>query len=73
MTPEQYWQAVLDYKAKYPTSRLYQSAFNVLVEARPDLSEKIRATNLDPFFVKDEDVATDKRVALFRKFLSDNW
>lgn len=33
--------------------RLGQTYFNVLYEFRPDLSEQIRATKLDPFYLTE--------------------
>jgi hypothetical protein len=50
--------------------RLGQWAFNLLVDERPDLSEQVRATPLDPFFV---DTLSDTRMQLFLKFVGENW
>jgi hypothetical protein len=44
-----YFVAVAKAQAKYPQWRFGQALFNVLAEARPDLSEPIRGTKLDPF------------------------
>ena len=49
MTFEDYTKAVDKAQAKHPEWRLGQTAFNVLWELRPDLSEQVRATEIDPF------------------------
>lgn len=43
-----------------------QHAFNLLCEKRPDLSEQIRATNLDPFH---KDTIPDN----FVQWVTDHW
>jgi hypothetical protein len=43
-----------------------QRAFNVLHLMRPDLSEQIRATPLDPFH-------RDERLPEFLEWLKENW
>lgn len=43
-----------------------QAAFNILVWNRPDLSEKVRTTPLDPFY-------NDKRLPDFYAWVCDNW
>jgi len=48
--------------------RLGQVLFNKLYEIRPDLSEKIRATNIDPFYCTSENDITE-----FIEFLETNW
>lgn len=67
MTLEEYWEAVYTRMAVNPSERAGQAAFNVLVEERPDLSEEIRTTSLDPFYaragISDE----------FCTWLYDNW
>lgn len=42
--------------------------FNHLIEVRPDLSEKIRATTLDPFYK-----TSPKDMDEFFYFLEKNW
>lgn len=49
--------------------RYGQAAFNVLAEIRPDLSEQIRGTALDPFYWLDG----DSRLVLFFEWVDDNW
>lgn len=49
-----------------PHWRLGQTFFNVLVEVRPDLSEQIRSSKLDPFY-------RDERVQEFLEFVRANW
>lgn len=46
--------------------RLGQSYFNVLSELRPDLSEQLRGTKLDPFHI-------DSVLPLFNVWLLDHW
>lgn len=53
MTFEDYKLAVEAAHRSNPGWRLGQAAFNVLRENRPDLSEQIRATKLDPFHSTD--------------------
>ena len=49
LTFDEYKIAVESYREANPKWRLGQAAFNVLLIFRPDLSEQIRATPLDPF------------------------
>ena len=45
------------YRQNQPDYRFGQAVFNYLAQVRPDISEQIRGTNLDPFHkthVKDE-------------------
>lgn len=44
---------VLTYLTRHPEQRIGQGLFNVLYMVRPDLSEQIRATELDPFNTHD--------------------
>lgn len=50
--------------------RIGQAYFNTLVEARPDLAEKVRGTNLDPFYA---DNAMDACFVRFIYFVAENW
>lgn len=43
-----------------------QAVFNVLYEMRPDLSEQIRGTDLDPFY-------RDDRVREALRWIRSNW
>ena len=43
-----------------------QAAFNTLHEVRPDLSERVRGTGLDPFY-------RDERLKEFYDFVEANW
>lgn len=43
-----------------------QGLFNHLCTVRPELAEKIRGTELDPFY-------RDDRVPVFLEFLEKNW
>lgn len=53
-------------KARNTAWRDGQTAFNVLWDMRPDLSEQIRATSLDPFHM-------DERLEAFHDFVRSNW
>lgn len=44
-----YLNLVVVTRAENPSWRKGQTYFNVLFDVRPDISEKIRATNLDPY------------------------
>lgn len=50
--------------------RLGQMYFNELYAIRPDLSEMIRATLLDPFHAKEE---WDPRLMRFFEFIKEKW
>ena len=43
-----------------------QTCFNMLFYTRPDLSEKIRTTKLDPFY-------SDEKVPAFLEWAEENW
>jgi len=49
-----------------PQERAGQAAFNSLNEIRPDLSERVRTTGLDPFY-------QDDRLTDFFEFVAKNW
>lgn len=50
-----------------PGQREGQKAFNLLLDCRPDLAEKIRGNmNLDPFY-------RDDRLKPFFSWVMDNW
>ena len=66
MTLPEFCVAVRDRGYTHPGERAGQAAFNVLVEARPDLSEQIRTTDLDPFY-------HDDRLPAFYNWLFYNW
>jgi hypothetical protein len=68
MTLEDYFKEVDRSYQVNPTWRYGQTLFNCLVEVRPDLSEQIRTTKLDPFF-KDDDAGLDD----FLDWLDVNW
>ena len=50
----------------HPQWRAGQALFNVLHRIRPDLSERVRATKLDPF-------NRDTRNPAFLNFVKENW
>lgn len=53
-------------QVEVPTERFGQAAFNTLHNIRPDLSERVRGTNLDPFH-------NDAALADFYAFAQENW
>lgn len=65
-TYEQYVGACFTHRQSFPTQRAGQAAFNVLHALRPDLSEQVRATDLDPFY-------QDDRLADFFEFVEKEW
>ena len=59
--------AVARYRGECPVDwRNGQCAFNLLVRVRPDLSEMIRGSLMDPFY-------RDDRLIDFYDYLSRNW
>lgn len=64
MTYEEYLERV--YIERQSQWRLGQAHFNILWRYRPDLSEQIRGTLLDPFY-------RDEKVAEFRSWVKRNW
>lgn len=50
--------------------RYGQAFFNVLAEKRPDISEVIRGTELDPFYQKPDDAVFWKS---FTQYIIANW
>lgn len=65
-----YWLGLLKYAEKYPNQRWGQAAFNYLCQIRPDLSEQVRSTDLDPFYV---DSAEHPTFVNFSAWLRLNW
>lgn len=45
--------------------RYGQALFNVLHDVRPDISEKVRATGLDPFYARSRDDAVIRNFLLY--------
>lgn len=67
MTLEDFKQAVEGYgRGPGGHERAGQAAFNALYECRPDLSEKIRGRDLDPFHL-------DARLPAFWEWVEANW
>lgn len=66
MTLDEYWTKVRATATAYPSLRYGQAAFNVLYAVRPDLSEPIRGTMLDPFHSRGD-------LAAFSAYLVGNW
>lgn len=53
------------------TSERYgQAMFNHLCEVRSDLAEKVRGTDMDPFYCESRD---DDRFKKFIRFIELNW
>lgn len=50
LTRTDFYDVVASTQKGFPTWRAGQVLFNVLWDLRPDLSEQIRGTELDPFF-----------------------
>ena len=52
--------------ANHEPLRFGQIVFNYLEDVRPDLANKIRATEMDPFH-------NDKNMAALNEYLLENW
>ncbi len=68
MTLEEFYAAVNKAQHEHPTWRYGQVVFNTLYDHRPDLSEQVRATALDPFYKDGGDWVWE-----FNAFLAENW
>ena len=66
MSFEEYEAAVEYAHGQHPEWRRGQTAFNVLMVNRPDLSETVRATSLDPFH-------DDGKIEAFFGWAKGNW
>lgn len=56
------------------TQRRGQFNFNMLAQLRPDLAEKVRAAEIDPFYADHAEPAAAHEVhAAFWRFLTENW
>lgn len=66
----EYWQAVATAMASEDSWRYGQACFNILAVVRPDLAERVRGTDMDPFHA---DRSGDKRIGRFMSFLALNW
>lgn len=64
-----YLSTVIAERSTHDTWRHGQTAFNVLYRLRPDLSEQVRATPLDPFHCLDDDPRIDR----FYEWVATNW
>jgi hypothetical protein len=66
----EYWQFVAStqesHRPEVTDQRYGQWYFNCLVQIRPDISEKIRSTKLDPFFREKVSQETEE-------FVEANW
>ena len=63
---EDYLEAVQSTIKAHPSYREGQAFFNTLALQRPDLSEQIVGTDLDPY-------ATDKRIGGFLRWIEAHW
>ncbi len=57
-------------RARLKRERYCQAMFNHLCEVRPDLSEKVRATAMDPFYCTSPN---DPKFDRFIEFIEKNW
>lgn len=76
MTDEQVSHKLKDYWAavnRVRGQRAGQAMFNVLERMRPDLAEKVRGTDFDPFYASSLEWEGRSKVDAFRKWLRDNW
>lgn len=62
-----YLRQVTDtYDDSYPNLRWGQAYFNVLCSHDPELADKIRSTQLDPFY-------SDKQIPDFLNYIATHW
>ena len=73
ITYEEYLAAIGDYRATRPEQRAGQASFNVLAQLRPDLSEDIRGTLLDPFYLRSSNVRDRVLLKEFFLHIKNNW
>ncbi len=66
----QFYAGIKERISKNPNERYGQAAFNYLCEVRPDLSERVRTTVMDPFYIRTTD---DPRWVKFVKFIETEW
>ena len=66
MTYTEFLSAVRTLRAGNPDWRQGQTYFNALHRVRPDLAEKVRGSELDPFH-------SDDRIPGFLTFVSNRW
>jgi hypothetical protein len=65
-TLDEFYAYVDQLMEQHPEWRAGQTLFNALYLVRPDLSEQIRTTELDPFHVSS-------RIAAFNSWLAEHW
>lgn len=63
---EDFWLYCGNLQTAFPEWRKGQTLFNALENVRPDLSVKVRTTDLDPFY-------RDDRIPAFTDWLYANW
>lgn len=68
MTYDEYLNDVDRTNTRHPEWRYGQTLFNVLHVHRPDLSEKVRGTKIDPFYKY-----TYNAIHPFLTFVRENW
>lgn len=73
VTLNDYHMKVADSILRNKDWRVGQSMFNVLYDIRPDLSEQIRATDLDPFHVEDKVFNSSDTVGKFLDWIDEHW
>lgn len=72
VTYEDYLEAVVIGSVQYKNWRVGQTAFNALVSMRPDLAERIRGTDIDPFYC-DHLPHGHEKIAVFLSHVQENW
>jgi hypothetical protein len=69
---DDYLESVIISATRYKNWRLGQTMFNVLAELRPDIAERVRATEADPFYADAMQHGYEK-VANFLAFVREEW
>jgi hypothetical protein len=63
VTFQQYLTEVSVMLARHPEYRYGQACFNTLHNVRPDISERLRSTSVDPFY--DDQIAGEFLLAVY--------
>lgn len=67
MIPNSFWNDVRTYQSQ--GQRAGQALYNVLHQSRPDLANRLRELNIDPFYVTENDPKYTQAIT----FLTENW
>jgi len=63
---QRFWDGWKIYQTEHPSQRQGQTLFNFLYLRRRDLAEKLRGSQIDPFY-------NDENIHATKKFIESNW